>query len=360
MHTAKRLEWVDIAKGLSIILVVMMYTTNGVGEETGATNFMHWIVAFAKPLRMPEFFLISGLFLSYGITRTWRQFADKRFVHYIYFYVLWSIILYMFKIAIFDGNPLAALQNILMIGLQPYSVLWFVYALALFSLAIKALHSLRVPHWAALAVGIILQMLPINTASYFVNDLAEYFVYYYAGYAFAPHILQLVAFTGKKTLLALTILVAWVLINGALVFNGDFSMTVNQVQMGYASLPGLHLALAFAGALAVCILAGQLAESSLFNWLRYLGSKSLIVYLSFLIPMAATREILLRLNLVPDAGIVSLIVLIVATASPLVVFAIIEKTGWGRFLFTRPSWAQLSPSKDEPHANISVQHPATR
>ncbi len=90
MTSAKRLDWVDAAKGISILLVVMLHSTLGVGSEAGATGFMHYAVTFSAPFRMPEFFLISGLFLSYVIGRDWGRFADRRVVHYLYFYVLWA------------------------------------------------------------------------------------------------------------------------------------------------------------------------------------------------------------------------------------------------------------------------------
>ena len=59
-----RLGWVDMAKGISIFLVVMMYAASSVGEDTGGVGLLHWAIAFATPFRMPEFFLISRLFLS--------------------------------------------------------------------------------------------------------------------------------------------------------------------------------------------------------------------------------------------------------------------------------------------------------
>jgi hypothetical protein len=50
-------------------MVVMMHSTLGVGEAVGREGFMHLLVAFAKPFRMPDFFMISGLFLSRVIDR---------------------------------------------------------------------------------------------------------------------------------------------------------------------------------------------------------------------------------------------------------------------------------------------------
>ena len=55
-----RVDWADYAKGFCIIMVVMMHSTLGVEEAAGREGFMHALVAFAKPFRMPDFFLISG------------------------------------------------------------------------------------------------------------------------------------------------------------------------------------------------------------------------------------------------------------------------------------------------------------
>src|SRR5271168_2439708 len=84
-----RVDWVDYAKGICIVMVVMMHSVLGVEAASGQTGFMHVLVAFAKPFRMPDFFLISGLFLSLVIGRDWRLYLDRKVVHFAYFYVLW-------------------------------------------------------------------------------------------------------------------------------------------------------------------------------------------------------------------------------------------------------------------------------
>ncbi|MCK5745524.1 MAG: acyltransferase family protein, partial [Oricola sp.] len=76
MGTKERYHWVDAAKGISIILVVMMYSAHNVGKYTGDIGVLHYIIGFATPFRMPEFFLISGLFLSHVIARDWKRYAD--------------------------------------------------------------------------------------------------------------------------------------------------------------------------------------------------------------------------------------------------------------------------------------------
>src|ERR1700694_523877 len=71
---SERIDWVDYAKGICIVMVVMMHSVLGVEAAAGQTGFMHALVAFAKPFRMPDFFLISGLFLSVVIDRDLRHY----------------------------------------------------------------------------------------------------------------------------------------------------------------------------------------------------------------------------------------------------------------------------------------------
>src|SRR5262245_45270680 len=92
-----RVDWVDYAKGFCIIMVVMMHSTLGVEAAAGREGWLHYAVAFAKPFRMPDFFLISGLFLARVIARDWRDYLDSKVVHFAYFYVLWVTIQFVFK-----------------------------------------------------------------------------------------------------------------------------------------------------------------------------------------------------------------------------------------------------------------------
>jgi uncharacterized membrane protein YcfT len=336
-----RLDWVDTAKGLSIILVVMMHSAYGVGAETGSAGYLHYVIGWATPFRMPEFFLISGLFLSLVIARDWRRFADRRVLHYFYFYALWAVLQIIFKVGLGTADPLAALTDIAWAIVEPYGVLWFIYMLAVFSLAAKILWQLRVNHWVALAAGAMLQIAPVHTGSYIVDQFAEYFVYFYAGYALAPQLFKAVDWAQRHSALSLAGLAAYGIVNGLLVFSGDFHMLPVHAEMGYAALPGLHLALAVAGSLAVCVAAALLSKLPVMNWLRWLGEHSIVVYLSFSIPMAMSRVVLLKLGVITDTGILSTLVLLAALTAPLVLYWAIRKTGWGRFLFERPAWAHL-------------------
>jgi uncharacterized membrane protein YcfT len=341
MSKTKRLDWVDSAKGISILLVLMMYAAYSVGEATNTTGFMHYLIGFATPFRMPEFFLISGLFLSMVIGRTWSAYLDRRFVHYLYFYAIWATILIVVKVGIFSFDPIGAISKLGWATLQPYSMLWFIYVLAFFSLAAKIAYSLKIPHWAMLVGAAILQIAPVQTPSYAFNQFSEYLVFFYAGYVFAPYIFELMSWFEKRIFLALGALLAFLVINGALVFLPSHNASPTGFNMGIAGFPVIRLILAFAGSLAVCLSAALLSKIKIMNWLKWLGAHSIIIFLGFSLPLTISREILLKLNLINNTGHLTLIVMLIAIISPIILYKIINITGYGKFLFERPAWAHI-------------------
>src|SRR6201994_2226135 len=126
-----RIDGVDYAKGICIVMVVMMHSVLGVELAAGQTGFMHLVVMFAKPFRMPDFFLISGLFLPLVINRDWRTFLDRKVMHFAYFYVLWVTIQFGFKAPAFAAEPSWPHAGLMYLEafIDPFGTLWFIYLL---------------------------------------------------------------------------------------------------------------------------------------------------------------------------------------------------------------------------------------
>ncbi|HEV7344577.1 MAG TPA: acyltransferase family protein [Devosia sp.] len=335
-----RFEWVDMAKGLSILLVVMMYAAASVGEDTGGVGALHWAIAFATPFRMPEFFLISGLFLSQVIDRPWRAYADRRVVHYLYFYLLWALIHILFKVGLLAADPVGAVEQLAWALIQPYGVLWFIYLLTAVSAVTKLMHELRAPRWAVFAVAALLQMASIRTGSYLIDQFAQYFVFFYAGYVLAPALFRLAHWSATHAGLAVAGLVAWSVLNAALVFSPGFAMHPVHPVIGYAGLPGINLLLALAGTTALCVAAALLARLPFMAWLRWMGSRSLVIYVAFVLPMGISRTLLIKLGL-DEPTLLTLLTMSIAIVSPLVLYWLVQRVGFGHFLFERPGSAHL-------------------
>lgn len=333
-----RVGWVDTAKGICIILVVMMHATLGVEAEMGREGFMHTVLAFAKPFRMPDFFLVSGLFLSRVIDRDWRSYADKRVVHFVYFYVLWLVIQSLFKVAqVSGGSPAGFLHHLALSLVEPYSTLWFIYILAIFSVVTKLLRG--VAPGALFAAAAALQVLPAQTGSFLVDEFCERWVFFLAGYLFAAHVFRVAEWARAHAGAALVALGSWALVNGALAltpFDGPRSMI--------ADLPVISLGLGLAGAMAIVAAASLISGLRLAQPLRYAGAQSIVIYLTFFLPMASARLVLIRTGIVEDAGIASAIVTAIAVIVPLGIERLVRGTRLS-FLYRRPDWARLGPAQ---------------
>jgi uncharacterized membrane protein YcfT len=329
---AGRVDWVDYAKGFCIVMVVMMHSTLGVELAAGREGWMHHAVEFARPFRMPDFFLISGLFLARVIDRDWRDYLDRKVIHFAYFYVLWVTIQFAFKAPMF-----AAQEGWRGVGLdyleafiEPFGTLWFIYLLPIFFVVIKLTRN--VPWPAIWLIGAAMEMSHINTGWTAIDEFAHRFIYIYSGYVFATQVFSFTARVQRHASLAFGGLLFWAFINGGL------------VAIGWADLPLVSLALGFAGALAVVSVAALMAKSDLFRSLRYCGRNSIVIYLAFFLPMAATRIALLKTGLIADFGTISLIVTFIGVIGALAWFWAARNTPF-RFLFERPAWARLKPAR---------------
>ncbi len=325
----KRVDWVDYAKGICIILVVMMHSTLGVEKAAGELSWLNGFIEWARPFRMPDFFLISGLFLSTRIDRPWRAYLDTKLLHFAYFYILWMTIQYGMKSwgIIQTEGPLAALQAYGLGFIQPFGTLWFIYLLAIFFVAAKALR--RFPPLLVFIAAALLEMAPIETGWLVIDEFAGRFVYFFAGYWLAPRVFAFAREVGGLNPLAILAgLVAWGTINAIL------------VDKGWSHLPGIGLALGFIGAGAVISTGVFLARFKIAEPIRYCGENSIVIYLAFFMFMAAARTVLLKTGLVDDLAVISLIVTLAGVIGPVLLFWAVRKTPLS-FLFIRPQWAKL-------------------
>jgi uncharacterized membrane protein YcfT len=330
-----RIDWVDYAKGICIVMVVMMHSVLGVEAAAGQTGFMHVLVMFAKPFRMPDFFLISGLFLSVVIDRDWRTFLDRKVLHFAYFYLLWVTIQFGFKAPSFAAESGWAHAGFLYLEslIEPFGTLWFIYLLPVFFVVAKATR--RMPPLAIWGVAALLEMAHVATGWTVIDEFCARFFYFYSGYLFAGYVFALSDRARTYPPLALAGLALWAVINGGLVLSGC------------SEWPLVSLALGLAGACAIVGVGTLLARAQWLNFLRYCGEHSIVIYLVFFLPMAVTRTLLLRAGLIHDIGTISLIVTLVGIAGALAIWRLALALR-ANFLFERPAAFWIAQKKPQP------------
>jgi uncharacterized membrane protein YcfT len=325
-----RVDWVDYAKGFCIVFVVMMHSTLGVELAAGRDGWLHPVVEFARPFRMPDFFMISGLFLAQVIDRDWREFIDRKVAHFAYFYLLWMTIQFVFKapdIAA-TGGPAEVARLYLLSLIDPFGTLWFIYLLPICFVTVKLAR--RVPVAVIWSIGAALEIAHIETGWMVIDEFAARFVYFYTGYILARQVFAFTARAQTRPLIALGALALWGLFNGAM------------VHAGYAPLPLFSLGLGLIGAAAVATASALMAKSDLFRPLRYCGRNSIVIYLAFFLPMAATRTLLIKTGWIADVGTLSVIVTAAGVLGSLALYWAVHGN-WANFLFERPARFWLAP-----------------
>jgi uncharacterized membrane protein YcfT len=330
-----RVDWVDYAKGICIVMVVMMHSVLGVEAAAGETGFMHAVVMFAKPFRMPDFFLISGLFLSLVIDRDWRTYLDRKVVHFAYFYVLWVTIQFAFKAPAFAAETSWSHVGYLYLEsfVEPFGTLWFIYLLPIFFVVTKLTRNM--PPLAILVLAAGLEMAHVVTGWTVIDEFCARFVYFYAGYLFAPYVFKLSDRARSAPILALAGLALWVLVNGGL------------VMAGVSEWPLVSLALGFAGAFAIVVTGTLLARMHWLTALRFCGEHSIVIYLAFFLPMVIARVGLLRSGVIHDIGLISLLVTFIGVIGSLVIWRVALALR-ANFLFERPAAFWIAPKKAAP------------
>ncbi|MCB1507296.1 MAG: acyltransferase family protein, partial [Hyphomicrobiaceae bacterium] len=283
----------------------------------------------------------AGLFLARSIERDWRTYLDRKVLHFAYFYVLWMVIQCTIKCSITAEHWYDVPLHMVISLVEPFGTLWFVYILPIFFITTKLLR--RVAPVAILAVAALLEILPIHTGWTVIDEFAARYVYFFAGYAFAPLAFRVAEEVRQHPLPALGLLAVW----GAL---NTVAVTTEVHVLGWTGsasvLPVVSLILGGLGAFAVISLSALLTDSPFGKLFRYMGERSIVVYLAFFLPMALLRTVLHKIAPDMDVALVSIAVTLFAISVPLLMDVTIRRTGGlGSFLFRRPNWARLVPEK---------------
>ncbi|WP_338504270.1 acyltransferase family protein [Sphingomonas kaistensis] len=149
-----RTQWVDVARGLGIILVVWGHALRAHFDLTGvawAAAQDRWIYSF----HMPLFFLLAGLFLWRSIGKGKSQFLKGRWSGVIWPYLLWSFVCGLIELSLanYVTSPIG-LREVLLLPFVPIEQFWFLYALLICQLICLALFPSKAWLWLFVIIGL--------------------------------------------------------------------------------------------------------------------------------------------------------------------------------------------------------------
>ena len=142
----QRVDWADAAKGLSIIGVCIMHVVTGIpgGEDTTLGE----LSSFLDPLRMPLFFLVSGLFSHRILERSFGDLFYRRLWFLLVPYLVFNPFHALTRMSIDGEYSMRALIKAMLFGIVG---LWFLYALMLYNIFAWLLR--KQPPWLATLIS---------------------------------------------------------------------------------------------------------------------------------------------------------------------------------------------------------------
>lgn len=283
-RAAGRIDWVDAAKGMSILLVVvhhMVYLMEPHGLVPGPVSALNTALA---SLRMPLFFLASGLFAWAPLTASWRTLLHKRVAFFLYLFLLWTflqgLIFWALPPRVAPPDAAENWAELAWEAVLPGPAMWFLFALAVFSILGKLL--LRVPGWIQLTLSGVLCALVgaglVTFDSFSWTFMARYLFFFLLG----VHARRLVEAVAERSGLPT--------VAGAGVACGVLAGV--SVLLDIRDVVGVAFVLNVAAVTFGVVLASYLSRFRVFRPLVTLGANTLPVYLTNVIAVCGIVAVL--------------------------------------------------------------------
>lgn len=337
MAEKKRIEWIDIAKGLLIILVVMGHVTSSyhaanMYSNAPLLNFSHQLI---YSFHMPAFMFISGLLFR---AKTDKKSQVKNIllsygVPYLFFSFLWWIFKFVLSGIV---NSQLGLTDLLLIPVFPISFMWFIYALLIIEIiqvviGDKLNRSNKIIHVGVCFILYILSSMLSNVelfgSSYvfsdcIVNDVMKNSIFFVLGVYLGKRILSKKICSGGHTLLYTLALLALNVVNYKFCIKNIFTNAC-------VAMIGIIWAVSFC----------QIIKSKL---LSYVGKRTLCIYVLQGYCIAMTRIVLTKMGLNDTIGIMPMLVCtFVAINIPIFIYEICKKIVKIDFVFTPGRYIKL-------------------
>ena len=324
-----RLEWVDYAKGLAIILVVYRHALYGV--MFSGLEVDQWLLdanEIVYSFRMPLFFILSGLFAAKSIQKrnTLASFGTYKFSTILYPYLIWGVIQIGLQIILSNyTNSSRTWFDFVLLLIQPRAIdqLWYLYALFNVSILFYLLYgTLRLSNIWMLGISILLFGLSTFVQAYsLIHDAIYFLIFFVIGHMTSNFFLSeknATFFHSFKPFL----------ISFPIFWATQYYWLHNREMNIY-----LFAVIALIGVFFIFALSFLLSKYQVLKVIRNVGRYSLHVYLMHVLIISATRIGLMKVFGVQSTELILIIAWILGTSIPVILFSQL-KTTWFRYLFS--------------------------
>lgn len=276
-----RIGWIDTARGLGIVLVVIGHVERGL-VDAGLAQGRGWLVfdTLLYSFHMALFMVLAGLHVPRSRARGRIPFLTAKLRTVYYPYLLWSLVqgvlLVVFASAANNG---AQWIDVWQIPWRPMWHFWFLAALMLYMLLVAATKG-HPTALCAVALAALAACLTMEVGGSLLYRILFYLPFFIGGVLLSKPI---IAFRPARPLLAaLALAIGWA---AALLL---LPWTIPHAYMALAAIP-----CALCGTAAMLCLAQGLGRRPA---LALAGRWSMSIYVMHILFVAATRIILLRIS----------------------------------------------------------------
>lgn len=325
----KREKWLDVAKGIAIIAVVIghvvaSYHNSGLLIGAVGLNLFH---SFIASFQMPLFFAISG-YLYMATDKpdiTIGKKISKKVISYGIPYIVFSIGYWLLKAFTSEYvNTKLSIADLILIPLYPISFMWFIYALLLMTVIAILLDNRKISIKTTLLISFIAMLiLPylskttilsrIDFTDMIIADVIRWFLYFYIGaHAGAYFILYLLEAYKKNS--------------GLFVLNGIAMAVVVIICFNFAqinALPIIGIVKAFLCIAFFLQMSYRIVQNKV---LEIIGKNTFPIYLTHGVIIAATRIFMDKLGVKVEGGWLQLCICTIAgIIIPIIIYKICQK-----------------------------------
>jgi fucose 4-O-acetylase-like acetyltransferase len=325
-----RLAWMDYAKGIAIIMVVIRHVTKGMDLSGILINpsVLEVIHNVGLTFRMPLFFLLSGIFFRLSIAkRSQAGYVLHKSKTILYPYLIWAFVITTLQL-VMSGYVNATVDgwSYLYIIIAPASHWWFLVALFNVSVLYLIMHKLcRGQQFVMFLIGMVFYYVsPYLAEISVVFHIFRLFIFFVAGDIISNWILnkENQPKLSSPKLLLLFLIVA---------FAGEWILFQEQ----WREHATLLLIFAFTGSCAIIWGSYRLAlmQSASLSVIRTIGQHSLYVYLLHSMVGAAVRILFVYGFGISSYWVILPISLVLSLLAPIYIYRFCTNFGFW-FLFS--------------------------
>ena len=310
-----RVDYIDSAKGLCVILVVVLHTLT---VEDLFNNLLFI-------LRMPLFFFCSGLFCVAAMKLNWTRFLTTKVFAILWIYVVWTMLVYFSSFALWDliqGQQVDFVRPLKLFW-QPAQTLWFLYALAITYVLTKVV--IRAPVIIGVSFAVFMYSLSMHQADLmsasFPYKVARFFPFFYLAFLLKDIIPVYVSALRSYWYLWLSMF---------------FGLTYLAFESSYIEVGPLGLVLGLLGIFAVLCLFSIFEQTKWVKLLAWIGKRSIFIFVIHRIPLFYANKWLQGTDYYGDTSIELLVVVAVLVIS-LLIGEVLSRVA-NQYLFVAP-WA---------------------